>query len=213
LHFAAGRRVAKSVDVLIDECADPNVKNKDGNTPLHWAARVGDSEAVKLLIDKECVDSSVKNKDGNTPLHLAMDLFDIFRTTSEMDEGIAVIKALIDNGADPNVKNKNGDTPLHMAADLRNPIGRIAKVGKVLRTAEMVEVLTNKCADPNARNKSGRTPLHSAAGNDNAEMVKALIDNCADPKAEAGFFGRTPRDIAESKGNEEIVEILRRAGG
>ena len=57
-------------------------KNSRGNTPLHVAARVGDSSMVKLLIDQEKkldIETgdrqqllSMENQDGETALHVAV---------------------------------------------------------------------------------------------------------------------------------------------
>ena len=50
---------------------DPNVKNKDGDTPLHAACRNERSEQVKLLVRDERCNPHEKNSRGDTALHVA----------------------------------------------------------------------------------------------------------------------------------------------
>jgi len=80
------------VKLLLEHGADPNVKNRDGKTPLHNAASEGHLEVVKLLLERGA-DPNVKDDDGNTPLHNAA-----WRGHLE------VVKLLLEHGADPNVQ-------------------------------------------------------------------------------------------------------------
>ena len=52
-------------------CADVNVKNKVGGTPLHFAALEGRKAIVELLITKGA-QVNVKSEDGLTPLDRAI---------------------------------------------------------------------------------------------------------------------------------------------
>lgn len=60
----------KMVAFLLEKGADAKAKDKDGVTPLHWAAFNGYENIAKALLAKE---AEVKAKDnrGNTPLSLA----------------------------------------------------------------------------------------------------------------------------------------------
>ena len=88
--------------------------NKDGNTPLHWAARDGRKTVVELLL-KHDADVHMTNKDGSTPLHLAA-------SYGRTD----VVKLLLEGDAAVNVENKAGETPLDVArAKGRKTIVRI----------------------------------------------------------------------------------------
>ena len=60
------------VQDLIGAGAWVSVTDRDGNTPLHYAAKFSLFEIVKLLIDGGAKVSS-PNKDGETPLDLAVD--------------------------------------------------------------------------------------------------------------------------------------------
>ncbi|MBQ7607068.1 MAG: ankyrin repeat domain-containing protein, partial [Desulfovibrionaceae bacterium] len=78
----------QAVKTYLAKGTDVNTKNKDKDTPLHWAARNGYTEVAKLLIDKGA-DVNAKNEDGHTPLHWAA-----------RNGYTEVAKLLIDKGAD-----------------------------------------------------------------------------------------------------------------
>ena len=72
-----------------------------GFTALHWAAKHGSSDAVKLLAGSYRADVNIKSHGGYTPLHLAcqfghQDVFDL------------LVKAY---GADPRIRDNHGKTP------------------------------------------------------------------------------------------------------
>jgi ankyrin repeat protein len=58
--------------MLLDKGADPNMTDRDGVTPLHYAAQGGALKICELLLEKGA-DWSAENEDLETPLHLAAD--------------------------------------------------------------------------------------------------------------------------------------------
>ena len=70
-----------------------------GQTPLVWAALVGQLEAVDWLLQNGAAVNG-RTKDGGTPLHAAAFL-----------GRVEVAKLLLQHGADLEAKNNNGDTP------------------------------------------------------------------------------------------------------
>ncbi|MEQ1738813.1 MAG: ankyrin repeat domain-containing protein [Methyloglobulus sp.] len=90
---------------------DINSRGKEGESPLHWMAFLGDDKAIKLLIEAGSNIDFVDNQ-GNSPLHEAV----VNRQTSS-------VNTLIKLGANRNLRNKNGLTPLDIAkADNFEPI-------------------------------------------------------------------------------------------
>jgi ankyrin repeat protein len=77
--------------------------------------------------------------------------------------------------------------------------------------AELVELLIAKGADVNVKDNEGFMPLHAAVGAGKPKIVEMLLKSGAD--AEATFRGITPLAVAERKGNEEIMAMLKDAMG
>jgi uncharacterized protein len=77
--------------------------NKEGWTPLHYAATVGNLEAIKLLLDEHAyIDAESPNK--TTPLMMAA-----------RSKQILAVKLLLDEGADFEAKNDAGWTVITFA--------------------------------------------------------------------------------------------------
>ncbi len=101
LHYVS-RRMSDYVDGdrindLLLFGADINAKNKDGMTPLHFAAAVASKEdQIKIFIAKRA-NVNAKNKKGEAPLHLAV-----------ASGQAKVINALIDAGADMMAETNEG---------------------------------------------------------------------------------------------------------
>ncbi|MDP6680093.1 MAG: ankyrin repeat domain-containing protein, partial [Verrucomicrobiota bacterium] len=87
------------VETLIANSANINLKDSDGRTPLHFAARKGFKKIAALLITKG---ANVNEKDNRTttPLHEAAGW--------GHKEFVALLLA---NGANINVKRRSGGTP------------------------------------------------------------------------------------------------------
>ena len=93
--------------LLLNIGADVMCLDKEGNTPVHWAARAGHIEVLRLLLVRNCP-LDVQNDDGETPLHLAM---------RAGDKGAGAVKVLVENGARVNVFNRSFRRPLDVAAE------------------------------------------------------------------------------------------------
>jgi len=126
------------------------VKNNEGNTPLHYAAR-----HFKEALNHPDV-AKVKNDRGSTPLHHAAYYF----------------KDALKHPDVSKVKNDVGDTPLHHAAHAFKEAIKHPDVSKVKNTwgntplheaaGEFKEALNHPDADK-VKNKRGMTPSRLAA--------------------------------------------------
>ena len=70
LQSAVAGRHAPIVRMLLKNGAQPNVRERGGNTPLHTAAANGDVESIQLLI-LAGADLHLQSEDGKRPLDLA----------------------------------------------------------------------------------------------------------------------------------------------
>lgn len=129
---------------------------------------------------------------------------------------VAKMKELLSKGADPNKRNRyNKQTPLHLSA--------------LYSQLEAAKLLIENGADVNATHLSNSkcTPLHIAVANGDAAMARLLLEKGADPEpAAAGDCGLasqrvgfgvppayTPLEMAQKRGNETLVSMLRAAIG
>ena len=110
--FTDGR--AACLELLRDAGADLEAADGDGMTPLHYAARRGDTKIVSILVD-EGVDVDAKAwSDGNnfkcTALHLAV-----------RQRATGCVKVLLAAGASPNLREFDGSTPFGVAINTCPP--------------------------------------------------------------------------------------------
>lgn len=73
LHLAVAEQLSGLVGSLIKYGAYINEQDEDGDTPLHWAVRLGDAKIVRQL-SEQCADIFIANEDSETPLDLAVAL-------------------------------------------------------------------------------------------------------------------------------------------
>lgn len=99
VHYAAQRGANKALAALLSHGADATVTCiHRRNTPLHWAAAIGDPDGIKLLLlGGASVEAT--NVDGSTPLHLAA-----------MSQSAIAYNILLSAGADDSTKTRFGVT-------------------------------------------------------------------------------------------------------
>jgi len=92
---------------LIEAKVDPNIQNKDGQTPLHLACLVGSEGIVSHLL-RHNARCDVLDINGNSPI-LSIAL-------SKHHKAATLAGTLINRGASPSTVNNIGRTGLHYAA-------------------------------------------------------------------------------------------------
>jgi uncharacterized protein len=161
-----------------------------GLTPLVFAARQGDLESAKVLLDAGA-DVNQVTEYGWSPLLVA---------TNNRNYKLGAM--LLERGANPNIANKGGWTPLYLATDNRNIEGGDYPVPKPdMEHMEYIKLLLAKGANPNQAVKEntlsrtiftmqwfyepGATPFIRAAQSSDLELLKVLLAAGADPKAQS----------------------------
>ncbi len=110
----------KILQMLLSAGADPNIREKAqyGNTPLLWAAMLGESNMVRVLLASGAKANDT-NDGGQSALHLA--------------KNAEVAKLLLSAGANRDLQTKMGRTPVDTALDDRR--------------FDVLSILTNTPAD------------------------------------------------------------------
>jgi ankyrin repeat protein len=155
---------------------------------LFYAAKKGNVNAVKKLLNNEANVNQADNENGITPLIIASGL-------GRAD----IVKLLLAKGANVNKASKEGWTPLYEAS--------------INGRANVVKVLLNKGADVNKADKFGKTPLHGASYLGRTEVVKVLLAAPGIDVNKADIDGRTPLYWASRDGYTGVVQALLAAPG
>ena len=166
---------------LVDVENFVDVKDNEGNTPLHLAAN-GRLEVLRMLIANGA-DVNIKANDGRTPLIIAT-----------QNRSVEIVRLLIEHGADITAKDELDWTALHHAV--------FAGAG------EVAEFLIESGVDVGIQGASGRTALHCAAVRGREDIVRLLLEKGANAKVKSDE-DKTPLDLAERSRNERVARILR----
>ena len=102
LHFLATNGPigpSQLTNVVLKFAKDINTKNKQGNTPLHFAVHKEKFDLVKVLLESGA-NTNAQNNDKVTPFHAS-----IFKGNAE------ITKLLLKYGARKEILNEHGRTP------------------------------------------------------------------------------------------------------
>jgi ankyrin repeat protein len=210
LMWAAAERHAAVVKLLLERGADWKVRSlardtsmpklsaassvtpmaRGGLTALHFAAREGDIETGRVMLDAG-VDANLLDADDTSPL-----------VVSILNKHYSFAKFLLDRGADPNLADTRGRAALYAAIDLRNEDYSALpsrKEDDPLPSLDLIGALLERGANPNSqltKNLPGRsgmdsgdttldagaTPLMRAARAGDHAAIGILLQHGADPK-------------------------------
>jgi ankyrin repeat protein len=163
-----------------------------GMAPIHLAARQGEIEAVKALLDAGADYNQRAVGDNSTPMLIAT-----------INGHFDLARFLLDKGADPNAAQHNGVTPLYAALNCQWAAKALypqPRAYEQQRTSylDLMTALLDKGADPNARltkkvwyaqydfdqsgvDEAGSTAFWRAAYGADVDAMKLLIARGADP--------------------------------
>lgn len=184
LHLAVMTKMPQIVRRLIVAGADVTYRDHRGDTPLHIAARDGDTQTVRILLEpvsyEETLQNSYKIPYQKIPQNLELRNYNGQTCLQVAAEGshLEVINLLLSKGSDINTMDgKSGRTVLHYAAECNNrPL--------------LEYLLTHYRVKVDARTYGGQTPLMLAQGRGHNSIVQRLM--------QAGAVFQHPREDSDS---------------
>ncbi len=227
VHHAIDAGWGADVALLAKAGANLELKDKDGQTALHYAVTKKDISAATALLEAGANVNARQHIASETPLQLAI-------TSGDID----MVKLLVAHKADVSLRTPLGDglNAYHMAASqtpemmqvLLQHEGREAamefcKIEKhkssALRIAlshsdlPMVTLLLDYGVSVNEMDDNGETPLfhllhHRDSRDKSMKFMKLLIENGADISKAENFWSETPLFAAARTGYHEAVELL-----
>jgi ankyrin repeat protein len=221
LHRAAAQNFKTAAEFLIQQGAQLNPRDKQGNTPLAIAAASGHSHVAEVLLRHGAAPNlAATNAFGveQTPLALATEARDdamaeLLRTYGASAVAIPGAREQAAHEADRELKKsfqetvkraieaqrldiRLGDrdsTLLHVAAEQ----GWLAELRQLLKAG----------ADPNAKDATGQTPLFRAVAEGHDQAMMALIRGGARVEIQDND-GNTPVHVAQAAGDTQAVRTL-----
>ena len=153
LQYAIDQNQLETARLLIKAGANIN-ETINAYSLIHRAVRSQSPEMVRLIIA-----NGVQIEDADPVLVDAVTL-----------QSTAILKTLVEKGANVNARDSRGDTPLLHAI----------KSDKITDQNNKIKYLINAGANVNAQNKKGQSPLHQAIDQDKVALVQLLLKNGAD---------------------------------
>lgn len=195
--------------------AEADRVHSNGKTALMVAAKEGDNERIRELIDKGA-DVNRSNNNGGTPIMYAAlsgkpDTVSLLlergaRVDAVAENGwtalmiasvkgyVAVARLLLERGAEPNQADVYSWTPL-----MRAVYEQRLQMARLLARHRRTRV--------NQRGENGVTALHLAVVKGNVDIVKLLLAQGADPDIKDNS-GRTALDFAKQNNNLGLLRIM-----
>jgi uncharacterized protein len=187
-----------------------------GMTALHLAARQGETEAVKALLEAGAPIDQKAIGDGSTPLIVAT-----------INGHFDLAKFLVDQGANPEAAQHNGVTPLYAALNCQWAAKALypqprAYEQQRMTYLDLMAALLDKGANPNVRltkkvwysqydfdqsgiDEIGSTPFWRAAYSADVEAMKLLVAHGADPNIPTSKGAGRPR--TGDAGERQVQDI------
>jgi ankyrin repeat protein len=166
-----------------------NVRDKDGNTPLHLAAKLGRTQVVTLLLDQPEINDSLTNQRGEAALDVAY--------SPEIFQQLQLARSLY---IDSNIRR------IHTLVASRD-YGQLEKLLNDSRIRSSIDVNGPELATDKITLDTGGTLLHEAARKRDVQLIQILLMNGADP-FKRDRKGKLPQDGTK---DEKTRHILKRS--
>lgn len=229
LHNISRAQYREMLAVLIGAGADINATDNSGNTALHRACDMTQTDKIQALLDFGA-NPNLVNDYGQRAIDELIDNYG-YRMTDTPE----IIAALLKKGASPDISPvaEVEEGPLHQAAQYghrqsvelmlqHNAMVDSYTRGFAPKTAlllaaehghtEVAAALLEKGANPLKTDGQGRNALHLAAHNGNADLVKLLLEQKGMDVNGVDDFGRSALHHACLREKDDAAKILLAAG-
>jgi ankyrin repeat protein len=218
---------------LLQASVDPNQLDSNDNTPLHIAAKNGDSTAIQMLL-LAGGNLDLQNAQSKRPIDMLPPMrpakYNALRTQLVPLAQRPAVRNVLQPDAQL-LEKRTRNTPLHIAAATNN----VSHMSEMLARGEDINIQNNKGETPamiaaqkgaktlialdyltqrpmfnyTIRDKMRNGLLHHAAASGNLDSVRLLIQKFPYiNKEERNSFGQTPLEIAMQKGNVDVYKYL-----
>jgi len=211
------RRARNMAAFLLSNKAGVNLATPEGDAPLHLAARAGDADLIRLLLDKGAA-LNARGENSETPLLIL----------TNKDTPLALYQTLLAKGADVNAR-AGGNSPVPILYGYRGRYGNGVGYGGgsagaptplfravLVRRTDLLRALLEHGANIEALDGQGQTPLVAAVqsggynnngdGEGAKEIVSLLLDKGANPAVR--FQNGDLLSIAIERGQTDLVKTL-----
>lgn len=219
---ACANNNTKLASELIISGSNPNQKDPNQSTPLHWACYRQNEILVKLLLQYNAIQTQDSN--GIYPIHLAA-----------LVGNATIVCVLLTNAKiNEQIRDKNGITPLHLAAfcghnkvitalcefdpfhDISVKDNRSITPLHLAASCNLnstVRLLLTRHADQSETDENGSLPLHWPAVNGNIPLLRTFLQWDDDLMYELDRNCNSYLQLATSYGHFETIKYLLQAGG
>lgn len=219
LHLAVARDDQAKAEALVEFGADPNTVAENGQSVLYVALSTTTGDAIIRMLLEHGADPQTHDPDGFSLLHLAVArddpakakvliefgedpngvdasgvvtvlLYAVSNTT-----GDAMIRMLLEHGADPEMPNSEGNIPLQIALDKRDP----AKIVALIEFG----------ANPNIAVEDGTSPIGVVAlRSEDPTDLESLLSAGAKLQLDSWIGALTLAIVIAENRNPEIGSML-----
>ncbi|KAK4078260.1 uncharacterized protein Triagg1_3276 [Trichoderma aggressivum f. europaeum] len=190
LKEAAASGHLDTVKLLLDHGGDPNYRDRDGWSALHWAAEEGHLWTVTLLLNQGANVNALSSY-GTSPLHCAAN-----------GGNASIVRLLLENGADPLKSTCHGWNALHHAVFRGD-----SEVIQLLLQDDRVR------SSASQQDNHGWSVLHLAVHNRDLAAINVLMDSSliTEPRAlfdESGLTAEEWLDLGPTSHPYKAVSDL-----
>jgi ankyrin repeat protein len=183
------RVLAASVQAEKKPATALNARDKDGNTPLHLASRLGRVPVVRALLEQDGINDATSNLKGETPLDVAY--------SSDVFQELQLARSLY---VDANVRKIQ-------SLVAQRDYGALEKLLNDSRVRTTIDLNGMELATDRSTVETGGTLLHEAARKREVKLIQVLLMNGADP-FRRDRKGKLAQDVTK---DEKTRHILKRS--